>query len=106
MGLLKNLDPLLTADVLHILRSMGHGDKLLICDCNFPAAEVSTKTTTKKHVIITTSLPPVIDAICSVLPLDYFVEDRVQYMIPDAGLELPPSGVDVKVRRSDEVGIR
>jgi hypothetical protein len=37
MGLLKGIDPLLTADLLHILRSMGHGNKLVVCDCNFPA---------------------------------------------------------------------
>ena len=37
MGLLKGIDPLLTADVLHVLRSMGHGNKLVVCDCNFPA---------------------------------------------------------------------
>ena len=27
MGLLKGLHPLLTADLLHALRSMGHGEK-------------------------------------------------------------------------------
>ena len=96
MGLLKNLDPLLTADVLHILRSMGHGDKVLITDINFPAAEVASKTTTGKHVILTTDLPPVIDAICSVLPLDYFSEHRIHYMSPDAGIDLPGSGGEVK----------
>jgi hypothetical protein len=37
MGLLKGIDPLLTADLLQILRSMGHGNKLVVCDCNFPA---------------------------------------------------------------------
>lgn len=40
-GLLKKVDPILTADLLHVLRSMGHGDQLCICDCNFPAAEVT-----------------------------------------------------------------
>ena len=37
MGPLKGIGPLLTADVLHVLRSMGHGNKLVVCDCNFPA---------------------------------------------------------------------
>ena len=44
-GLLKGLDPALTADLLYTLRSMGHGDELVITDCNFPAAEVAGKTT-------------------------------------------------------------
>jgi L-fucose mutarotase len=95
MGLLKGLDPLLTADLLHILRSMGHGDKLVICDCNFPAAEVATKTTSQKCVILTVSLPEALSAICSVLPLDYFVETPVTYMCPSGGLELPPAGAQV-----------
>ena len=43
MGLLKNLNPILTADLLHVLRSMGHGDVLVVCDCNFPAVEVASK---------------------------------------------------------------
>ncbi|MEA3102173.1 RbsD/FucU domain-containing protein, partial [Caballeronia mineralivorans] len=35
--MLKNLDPLLNADVLHALCAMGHGDEVVICDANFPA---------------------------------------------------------------------
>lgn len=92
MGLLKGLDPLLTADLLYVLRSMGHGDKLLICDCNFPAAEVATKTTSQKCVVLTTTLPEALAAICSVLPLDHFVAVPVWYMAPSEGLVLPPAG--------------
>ncbi|MGB3142107.1 MAG: RbsD/FucU domain-containing protein, partial [Aestuariivirga sp.] len=29
--MLKSIDPLLNADVLFALRSMGHGDELIIC---------------------------------------------------------------------------
>ena len=36
MGLLKGIPPLLTADMLYVLRSMGHGDKIAIVDCLFP----------------------------------------------------------------------
>ena len=36
--MLKGIDPLLGADLLHVLRSMGHGDELAIVDANFPAA--------------------------------------------------------------------
>eukprot|EP00536_Pseudo-nitzschia_multiseries_P009690 jgi/Psemu1/306760/fgenesh1_kg.278_\ len=95
MGLLKNINPLLTADLLYVLRSMGHGDKLVVCDCNFPAAEVATKTTSKKHIILTVPLPEALDAICSILPLDLFVETPVTYMAPSPGNELPPAGVEV-----------
>mmetsp|Transcript_22838 Transcript_22838/g.40727 ORF Transcript_22838/g.40727 Transcript_22838/m.40727 type:complete len:160 (+) Transcript_22838:173-652(+) len=95
MGLLKGIDPLLTADVLHILRSMGHGDKLYLCDCNFPASQVTTQTTSGKHVILTVSLPQALAAICSVLPLDFFEERQAVYMAPQEGVEMPPAGVEV-----------
>jgi L-fucose mutarotase len=95
MGLLKGIDPLLTADLLYVLRSMGHGDKLCLCDCNFPAAEVATKTTSKRLVVLTVPLPEAASAICSALPLDFFVESPVSYMAPSEGLSLPPEGAQV-----------
>ncbi|HMC47832.1 MAG TPA: RbsD/FucU domain-containing protein, partial [Caballeronia sp.] len=42
--MLKNLDPLLNADVLHALCAMGHGDEVVICDANFPADSVARQT--------------------------------------------------------------
>lgn len=96
MGLLKGLDPLLSADLLHILRSMGHGDKLCICDCNFPAASVATQTSSGKHVQLAVSLPEATSAVMSVLPLDYFIDTSpAQYMSPQAGVEWPEAGVQV-----------
>jgi len=96
MGLLKGIDPLLTADLLYVLRSMVHGDRLVVCDCHFPATSVAQQTTTRKCIVLTTtSLPAVLDAITSVLPLDYFDPTPVQYMAPSKGLSLPPAGRDV-----------
>ena len=42
--MLKSIDPLLNADVLHALRAMGHGDELVLCDTNFPADSVARAT--------------------------------------------------------------
>ena len=42
--MLKNLDPLLNADILHALRAMGHGDELVVCDANFPADSIARAT--------------------------------------------------------------
>lgn len=95
MGLLKGLPPLLTADLLHVLRSMGHGDVLCIADANFPAAEVATKTTTGKCIVVTCSLPELLGAICSVLPLDFFVDHPARFMSPAQGHAMPPEGAHV-----------
>mmetsp|Transcript_2546 Transcript_2546/g.5548 ORF Transcript_2546/g.5548 Transcript_2546/m.5548 type:complete len:171 (-) Transcript_2546:515-1027(-) len=97
MGLLKGIDPILTADLLYILRSMGHGDKLAIVDCNFPAVSTAAQSTTTKKVVTlsTPSLPDVTRAILSVLPLDFFVESPASFMAPSEGVEMPPEGVEV-----------
>lgn len=92
MGLLKGLPPLLTADLLHILRSMGHGDVLCVADANFPAAEVATKTTTGKCIVVTCDLPELLDAICTVLPLDFFTDHPARSMAPAQGHVMPPEG--------------
>ena len=81
-GLTQRIPPLLTADLLYILRSMGHGDKLAIVDCNFPASECTTHTTSKKKIELSCDLPTALDAICEVLPLDFFIESPVSYMCP------------------------
>jgi L-fucose mutarotase len=95
MGLLKGIHPLLTADLLHILRSMGHGDEILVCDCNFPAASISKETVSHKHIVLTCTLPEALNAICSVMPLDYFQKTQCVYMAPEQGLELPSDGIAV-----------
>jgi hypothetical protein len=35
--MLKGIDPRLNADVLYVLRAMGHGDVLVLADTNFPS---------------------------------------------------------------------
>jgi L-fucose mutarotase len=95
MGILKGIPPLLTADLLHILRSMGHGDKLCICDANFPASEVAGKTTTGEKIELSCDLPTAVDAICSVLPLDMFVDSPASHMSPSEGVALPVLGAEV-----------
>jgi L-fucose mutarotase len=71
--MLKMLDPLLNADVLHALASMGHGDDLIICDTNFPADAVARETVYGKLLHIDADAPRVVRAILSLFPLDSFV---------------------------------
>ncbi|MGF6772216.1 L-fucose mutarotase [Paraburkholderia sp. GAS199] len=79
--MLKNLDPLLSADVLHALRAMGHGDELVICDANFPADSVARATVTGKLLRLDgVDAARAIRAVLSVLPLDTFVDDPASRM--------------------------
>ena len=78
--MLKNLDPLLNADVLHALRSMGHGDDVVVCDTNFPADSVARQTAYGKLLHIDGDAARTVRAILSVMPLDTFVEDAALRM--------------------------
>ncbi|PMS21140.1 ribose ABC transporter [Trinickia dabaoshanensis] len=73
--MLKHLDPLLNADVLHALRAMGHGDEVVICDANFPADSVARATVLGKLLRMDgADAASAVRAVLSVLPLDTFVE--------------------------------
>ena len=79
--MLKNLDPLLNADVLQALRAMGHGDYLVICDTNFPADSVARQTSLGKLLRIdAVSAARATEAVLSVMPLDTFIDDAAQRM--------------------------
>ena len=78
--MLKNLDPLLNADVLHALRAMGHGDTLVLSDTNFPSESVARKTVIGKLLRIDATCPRAARAILSVMPLDSFVEHATYRM--------------------------
>lgn len=67
--MLKGLSPLLTADLLHVLASMGHGDEIVLADANFPAVTHARRLVQLPGV----DAPQVLDAVLSVLPLDDFV---------------------------------
>ena len=67
--MLKNIDPLLSPELLHALRAMGHGDEIAIVDANFPATALARRLIRQDGVTVTRAL----QAVLSVLPLDDFV---------------------------------
>ena len=77
--MLIGLDPLLTGDLLKILRDMGHGDTICIADCNFPAHEIARRSAVP-CVSLAADTPRAARAILSVMPLDSFVEHPVHRM--------------------------
>jgi L-fucose mutarotase len=92
--MLRGLDPLLHADLLHVLASMGHGDELAVVDANFPAAAVARRLVRLDGV----GAPRALAAVLSVLPLDDFVEAPAHVMavvgdpqaVPDVVREFQP----------------
>jgi len=79
--MLKNLDPVLTPDLLWVLSAMGHGDELVLCDANFPAQSIAGS----KHLIRLPGIDTVraARAILSVIPVQRMeVVGRVDYLPP------------------------
>jgi len=74
--MLRGIDPVLSPELLRILRAMGHGDDIVIADANFPAESCAAELVRLDGL----SAPQVARAILSVMPLDDFVEDPVRSM--------------------------
>ena len=96
--MLKLIDPYLNADVLYALRSMGHGDDLVLCDTNFPADSVARQTVLGRLLRIdNVSAARAARAILSVLPLDSFVDKPASRMeIVGQPAEIPPVQAEVQ----------
>ena len=87
--MLKGLPQILSPELLKVLCEMGHSDKLVISDGNFPA-----ETMGKDAVVIRCDghgVPELLDAILKVFPLDTYVENPVNLMqvMPGDTVETP-----------------
>ncbi len=79
--MLKNLDPVLSADLLWILAAMGHGDDLALVDANHPAETIAAATTSGRLVRLPgLTMERAARAILSVLPIDDFEPDPLRRM--------------------------
>lgn len=96
--MLKGIDPILNADVLHALKSMGHGDDLIIADMNFPADSIARQTVYGRLLKLeNVTAGRAAQAILSVMPLDSFVPQPVLRMeIVGKPDEVPPVQAEVQ----------
>jgi L-fucose mutarotase len=79
--MLKGIDQRLSAEIVHVLMLMGHGDDLVICDVNHPAATIAAETTYGRLIDMSgCDIPTAARAILSLMPLDSFVAAPVQRM--------------------------
>lgn len=90
--MLRNIDPILSPDLLHALRAMGHGDDIVIADANFPGTSVGPECIRADG----STASEVLRAVLSVMPLDSFVANPALTMqvvgepdiVPDAVADL------------------
>lgn len=79
--MLKGIDQRLSAEIVHVLMLMGHGDDLVICDVNHPAATIAAETTYGKLIDMAgCDIPTAAAAILSLMPLDTYVPAPVARM--------------------------
>ena len=77
--MLINIDPILSPKLLSALRSMGHGDTLVLADANFPSSSLAKKLVRLDGI----DIPNAAKAILSVFPLDSFVPASIHRMEVD-----------------------
>lgn len=94
--MLKGIDRHLSAELVHVLMLMGHGDTIVICDVNHPAATIAAETTYGRVVdMVGCDIPTGAAAILRLMPLDSFVPAPVARMqvVGDAGAVVPIFGL-------------
>ena len=87
--MLKGIPAILSPELLKVLCEMGHSDRLVISDGNFPSESMG-----KDAVVIRMDghgVPEILDAILKVFPLDTYVEKPVNLMevMPGDPVETP-----------------
>lgn len=74
--MLKGINPKVSADLLAILASMGHGDELVICDRNFPAISNASRIVNYRA----SDVASVLGLVLELFPVDTFVEEPLLRM--------------------------
>lgn len=87
--MLKGIPKILSPQLLKVLAEMGHSDRLVIGDGNFPA-----ETMGRDAIVIRMDghgVPEILDAILQLFPLDSYVEHPVSLMevMPGDNVETP-----------------
>ncbi len=87
--MLKGIPKIISPELLKVLAEMGHSDRIVISDGNFPA-----ETMGKNAIVIRCDghgVPELLEAILQVFPLDTYVEHPVTLMevMPGDDVETP-----------------
>lgn len=87
--MLKGIPKILSPELLKVLCEMGHSDRLVISDGNFPAESMG-----KNAIVIRCDghgVPEILEAILKVFPLDTYVEKPMNLMevMPGDDVETP-----------------
>ncbi len=87
--MLKGIPKILSPQLLKVLCEMGHGDRIVLADGNFPAESVG-----REAIVVRMDghgVEELLDAVLQLFPLDTYVEKPVQLMevVPGDTVETP-----------------
>ena len=87
--MLKNIPKIISPEMLKVLCEMGHSDRIVIADANFPAERIG-----KNAIVLRAdghSATEMLDAILTLFPLDTYVDAPVSLMqvMPGDPVETP-----------------
>ena len=74
--MLINVNPLISPEILQLIRSMGHGDKFVLSDANFPSYSHANKLFRMDGLNISQAA----EALLNHFPLDSFIPHPVERM--------------------------
>ena len=74
--MLINVNPLISPEILQLIRSMGHGDKFVLSDANFPSYSHANKLYRMDGL----NIPQAAEALLTHFPLDSFIPHPVERM--------------------------
>lgn len=104
--MLKGIPNLLSPELLKILMEMGHGDRIVIGDGNFPHASIA-----RDSILVRMDghgVCDILDAILALMPLDTYVDTPVALMevVPGDNVETPIWDEYAKIVEKHQPGTR
>ena len=94
--MLKGIPAILSPELLKVLTEMGHGDEIVLADGNFPEESMG-----KDAIVVRAdghSVPELLDAVLTLMPLDQYTEKPATLMEVVSGDDCKPTIWD-KYRR-------
>lgn len=74
--MLKGIPKILSPELLKVLMEMGHGDELVLADANFPSVTLGKRLIRCDGL----AMPPLLNAVLALYPLDQFEQKTVFLM--------------------------
>lgn len=89
--MLRNIDPVVSPELLDVLFRMGHGDEIVLADAFFPGDTFGRRVVRADGI----GIPRLLEGICPLITLDSYVDSPLFMMAPVPGDEL-----DMNVERA------